>query len=333
MSFFKKIFTKNKNEVKTSEPIKRETESNQTDKVFTNFSEYGLPDIEFSLIGNPALDLMATIGRLDTEMKNHNVPFKVKGFYFTKLYDEGALRIPVVFNYNNKGYSLFYIYDDEQATAFNSAKDLIKDSDYPNALFISKTDCSNVKDKSDCLTSFSLSDLSYNETPELKGEYAMWHSDKHDSTFYKSVTNTTLLELYECIKGYESYIFGYLLSEIKMKGFEEFKRVSLPSDENSFVVKGPEYNDIIISVSQEKGIRFQFHRPSTTHQYRERLLKQILSSLKAFQVMLTMKQMPKDEELDENGYDWYTFMARVIEKQEKEGQINGEFVIGGISFD
>lgn len=332
MSFFKKLFGKNKNDEKKSEPIKRNSDSNQSNGVFTNFPEYGLPDIKFGLMGNPGMDIMATIGRLDKEMKSKNIPFDVKGFYYTKLYDEGALKIPVVFKSNNKGYSLFYIYDEEQAKAFNSSKDLIQDSEFPNALCISTVDCSQVIDKSNCLTSFNLSDLSYNEKPDLKGDYAMWYSDANDNVFHTSNTKKSLDEIYECAKGYESYMFGYLLSEIKMKGFEEFQRVALPNDEKNFVVKGPEYKDIVISVSQEKGIRFQFPKETTTYQYRERFLKQIQSSLQAFHVILSLKQVPKDEETDENGYDWYKFMTRVLEKKENEGEINGDFVVGGISF-
>ena len=160
----------------------------------------------------------------------------------------------------------------------------------------------------------------------------MWFSEANDNVFYTSTSKKCLDEIYECVKGYESYMFGYLLSEIKMKGFEEFQRVGLPVDENNFVVIGPEYKDIIVSVSQEKGIRFRFPKETTSYQYRERFLSQIQSSLQSFQVILSMKQVPKDEEADENGYDWYNFMTRVIEKKEKEGEINGDTVVGAISF-
>lgn len=334
MSFFKKLFGKKKNVEKKSEPIKTNSDSNQSNAngAFNNFQEYGFPNIQFGLMGNQGMDVMATIGRLDKEMKSNNLPFEVKGFYYTKLLEEGALKIPVVFKSENKGYSLFYIYDEEQAKAFNSSKDLISDTEFPNALYISTIDCEKITAKSNGLTSFNLSDLSYNEKPELKGDYGMWWSESSDNVFHTSKSKESLDEIFECVKGYESYMFGYLLSEIKMKGFEEFQRVGLPADEKNFVIKGPEYLDIVISASQEKGIRFQFPKEIASYQYRERFLKQIQSSLQAFQVILMMQQAPKDEETDENGYDWYKFMTRVIEKKEKEGEINGDFVIGGISF-
>lgn len=322
MSFFKKLFGGKTNEEKKSD----------SNGAFNNFQEYGFPNIQFLLKGNRGLDIMASIGRLSKEMKSNNMPFEVKGFYYTKLLEEGALNIPVVFKSEEKGYSIFYIYDEEQAKAFNSSKDLISDTDYPNALYISTIDCTKVTAKSNSLTSVNLSDLSYNEKPELKVDYGMWWSENNDKIFHTSKSKESLDKIFECVKGYESYMFGYLLSEIKIKELKKFQRVALPANEQNFVVKGPEYLEIVISASQEKGIRFQFPKEKASHQYRERFLKQILSSLQAFQVILIKKQVPKDEETDENGYDWYNFMTSVIEKKEKEGEINGEVVIGGISF-
>jgi len=226
MSFFKKLFGKNKNEEKKSEPQKTNSDSNDVNGAFNNFSEHGFPNIQFGLMGNQAMDVMATIGRLGKEMESNNLPFDVKGFYYTKLFEEGVLKIPVIFKSGDKGYSLFYIYDEEQAKVFNSLKDFVKESEFPNALYISTIDCKKVTAKSDGLTLFQLSDLSYNEKPELKGSYGMWWSENNDNVFHTSKSKEALDEIYECVKGYESYIFGYLLSEIKMKGFEEFQRIS-----------------------------------------------------------------------------------------------------------
>ncbi len=334
MNFFKKIFGNKKNEEKNAEPIKTNSDSNQSNAngAFNNFSEYGFPNIQFELIGNLGIDIMATIGRLDKEMKRNNLSFDVKGFYYIKLLEEGALRIPVVFESENKAYSLFYIYNEEQARAFNSLKNLISDTEFPNALYISTIDCKKVTDKSNALTPFNLSDLSYVENVELKGNYGMWWNESGDMVFHTSKTKEYLDKIYESVKGYESYILGFLLSEIKIKGFEEFQRVKLPADEKIFVVKGPEYVNIVVSVSQEKGIRFLFPKEIASHQYRERFLKQIQTSFQAFQVFLMMKQVPKDEETDENSYDWYKFMTRVVEKKEKEGEIKEDIVIGSISF-
>jgi len=334
MSFFKKLFGGNKKVEKKTAPSKVKTtaNTNQTKGPFNNLAEHGLPTIQFNLMGNPGMDVMASVGRLDKEMKSKNLAFDIKGFFYTKLFDTGVLKVPVIFKAGDKGYSLFYIYDEEQAKAFNASKDLISDSEYPNALYISAVDCSKISESTNALSSLNLSDLSYNEKPVLKGDYAMWWAMDDDKVFHTSKTQESLTDIFDCIHGYESYMFGYLLSEVKMKGFEKFNRVALPAEEQNFVIKGPEYLDIVIAASQEKGIRFQFPKATASLQYRERFLKQIQSSLRAFQVVLMMQQAPKDEVADENGYDWFNFMSRVITKKEKKGEINGDFVIGGISF-
>lgn len=333
MKFLKKLFgNSDKQKTPISNPIPKDSYSNPGNS-FNNFSENGFPPLNFTLTGNQALDIMSTVRRIDQVFKANNVPFEIEGFNYTTFTENGMLRIPVVLRSNNKGYSLFYIYNPEQAKEFNSSQKLMSKTNYPNSLFVSQLDLKNISEESNEKSSLMLSDLSYDEKAELKGEYAMWWSEESDSSFYQSKSKESLLKIYEALKGYESYMFGYLLSEIKMKGFEQFQRVSLPESPKTFAVKGPEYKQIVISASQEKGIRFQFPREQNNRNYRERFLFQLLLALQSFREVLIAEEVPKDEEKDENGYDWFSFMSRVIEKQEKNGEINGEFVIGGITFD
>lgn len=333
MSFLSRLFGKKKSASKPSENKQSNTNSNHSSKIFTNFKDFGLPEINFQLSGNLGLDIMAIVGKLDKELKSKGLSFDLKGFYYTKLLEDGTLKIPVVFQSEGKGYSLFFIYDEEQAKTFNSLKSFAKDSDYQNALYISCVDCKKTTVTKDGKSSFNISDMTYVEKPELNGEYAMWWNEKGDELFHKSKTKESLDGIYESMKGYESYILGYILSEIKMKGFEEFQRVALPDQEGTFVVKGPEFLNIVLSVSQEKGIRFQFPKAHASSQYRNRFLKQIHSSIEAFKIVLMIQEAPLDEEKDENGYDWYKFMTRVIEKKEKEDELTEGFVIGTVSFD
>jgi len=332
MNFFKKLFNKKKDDSVKFESSKEKPNSNSAGKSYNNFLENGLPEMNFTLMDNQAMDLITSVSAIDKALKKRNISFDVKGFYYTKLYENGILNIPLVFKSGNLGYSLFFIYEEEQAKIFNFAKDQLKDSEYKIPLYISSIDCKKVTQQSSRLTPFSLSDLSYNEKPELKGEFGMWWNEENDPIYYKSATKKYLEEIYTCIRGYESYIFGYLLSEIKMKDFENFQRVALPAEEKSFVVKGPEYLDIVISVSQEKGIRFLFPKDKASIEYRSLLLSKIKTSFQAFQLLIEMKEAPKDEVTDSNGYDWFNFMSRVIEKKEKEGEIDENLSIGIVSF-
>lgn len=333
MKFLKKLFGNSEKRKTPTQNFVPQDANSDHGKSFNNFSENGFPTINFALTGNQALDVMSTVGRIDKVFKKNNVPLEIEGFHYTALTDNGIIRIPVVLRSENKGYSLFYIYNEDQAKAFNSSQKLLPTTKYPNSLFISQLDLENISEESNETLSLMLSDLSYDENAELKGEYAMWWSDDSEGSFYKSKSKASILNIYETIKDYESYMFGYFLSEINMKGFEQFQRVSLPQSPKTFAIKGPEYKQIVISASQEKGIRFQFPKETANKDYREIFLNQLSLALQTFREVLITKGVPKDEENDENGYDWFTFMSRVVEKQEKNGEINGDFVIGGISFD
>ena len=343
MGFFKKLFGKENNKPQTqsqsqSKPQKSpaailNSEPKQAPGTFNNFKEYGLPNIPLGLSGVEAIDTMSVIAGFSKGMEAENKDCEVSGFMFVKLFDEGAARIPFVFKSGGKGYAMLFVYDEAGAKTFNLIKELMADSEYPNVLYISRVDCKNIVEKASNLDTFGFKDLSCDKDVTLTGEYGMWWSEEDDQSFPNSQTRIYLDEIVESIKGYESYMLGYMLYQMQIDGFKEFNRVGLPEEDRTFPVKGPEYKTVLVSSSKEKGIRFHFPVKTTTKAYRERFLDQMKSCFISTQTILKTKNIPQEPPTDPNGYDWFKFMTSVLDEKTKAGKENDVAVIGALNYD
>ena len=96
--------------------------------------------------------------------------------------------------------------------------------------------------------------------------------------------------------------------------------MKLPENHVSYVLAAPEGKHVVLDISQEKGIRFLFPVDSTTKQYRERFLKGAMVDFAANMIPLRQQNMPTDEQIDPNSFDWFNFMARMVKEKEEEGE-------------
>ena len=274
------------------------------------------------------MDIMAVTGALYQQYNELFIKAEIKGFHYLKMLEDGILKIPVVLNIDDQSYALFFIYDEKGASQFNDAKIKLKNTEYPNALYLSTFDIRSVPKRKNALQVFSISDLVYQEQAICKGAYGMWWKTKKESLFYSSKTRKYLDDIYNSIAGYESYFLGYFLSEIKIKGFEKFRRIELPIEQKEILVKGPENKNLIFSCSQEKGIGIHFPIKDCDVLYRELFLEQFRNAIQAFKLTLQLREVPKDQAGSSHGLEWYTFMNRVMKEQEQRGVLAE--VIGGV---
>ncbi len=317
---------------KKTQPASQQKFSSDTQKIYHNFSDYGFPEINFRIHNNPMVDMIALIADLGRKLDEIKKPYEKAGFFYTELLDNDVFKAPFVFKWNDKNYAVYIIYTKEEMESFNTYKEMAEKVKYPNLLYISTLNPESVKTKSNVKPEFLLSDLSYVEEPQVKGQYGMWWNEEGDQHFHHSKTKEYLLEMYDAMKDYESYVFGILLKEINYKGLEKFQRVQLPENDQTFIVNGPENKQIAISVSKEKGIRFQFAK-NTNRKYRENFLKHTAKYLKKLNKLLVSSNVQKDESNGENGSDWFHFLIRVLEKEEYQTKENGEVIIGLVNFD
>jgi len=74
-------------------------------------------------------------------------------------------------------------------------------------------------------------------------------------------------------------------------------------------------------LSQEKGIRFLFPVNSTSRFYREQFLSALQVDFLSLRLSLQQQQIPKDEPTKQKSINWFKFMAKTTEENEKLGQM------------
>ncbi|MDF1548854.1 MAG: hypothetical protein P1P88_13605 [Bacteroidales bacterium] len=284
----------------------------------TNADKFGFTDIQIHNSNTLRIDAVLAIAKFQDFCKANKIDFDYSVLYISLL-EEGALEVPLVFKSKNTGYSVFFIYNAEDARKYNDAAVKILKTAYPNAIYFSCIDLAKISDKAQSTRTLQLADLRFEKEAKLSGEYAMWWADDEETTFWNSETKGILATIYEIHEDYESIYTGYLLHQIGLS--TEFGRALLPEDEKALVLHAPENKNILLVLSQEKGIRFLFPVKSTTRLYREQFLSALRVDFLSLRLSLQQQEIPKDEKLHQKSIDWFKFMAKTTEENEKKGQI------------
>lgn len=323
MNFFNKLFGKGAKK----EPTRTSNSSPQKNYFITNSAEAGFGDIKLAIAGKLRVDALLAIAALEDYAKktDHKLSWQVM---YTTLLEEGALTVPVVFDYAGQGYSLYFIYQEQDLLKYKDLEVQVKRTKYPNLIYFSSIPIFDGYKPQKIVEPFQLADLRFEKNAKVAGEYAMWWSTSVEPRFIGSKTFNTLSKIYEVFFEYESYLTGYLLRQIRFLQETKLQRMALPNEENSFVVQAPENKKVIIALSQEKGVRFLFPVKDTSVAYRERFLKGVLVDLLAMRIPLEQQGTQKDAKTDPNGTEWFRFMSRVLQKQEQEGEVS---MVGGMN--
>lgn len=285
---------------------------------YTNAATYGFADILVNNSNQLRIDALSAISELQKFCDTNRLSFDYSVLYISLL-EEGALQVPIVFKTEKTGYSVFFIYSVEDAKKYNDALLKIKYTAYPNAIYFSNFDISSVFGKEQSTRTLRLSDLRINKEAELDDEFAMWWSANEEMVFSNSETKLILESIYDIQKDYESVFTGYLLQQIGLA--EEFGRTYLPKQEKALVVLAPEDKNMLIILSQEKGIRFLFPVKSTSRFYREQFLSAIRIDFLTLRLTLQEQQIPKDDATGQNGAAWFNAMVKTTKENENSGKI------------
>lgn len=328
MGLFDKLFGNRKRESiappksghqqNSSEPAVSSKKSKEN-KFITNSSEYGLGEIELGITGKIRVDGLMAIASLDDLAKKRGVEYKYEVMY-TTLLEEGALTVPVVVKLGEEKYSLYFIYNEEDLLKYKDLLNHVKRTDYPKLIYFSSIPIYEGYQPKKIIEPFQLADLRFEKDAKISGTYAMWWKTEEDSIFHNSVAYEHLSKIYEIFKGYETYLTGYVLRQTRIEKDVQLKRTKLPEGSVEYVIHAPENKKIVMSISQEKGIRFLFPINTTKKSYLERFLKGIMVDFLATRLSLQQHDAPQDEEIDPNSYDWFTFMSRVIKANEEKGE-------------
>lgn len=331
MGFFDKLFGRNKKHTSKREVPQKETPQQKKQNYFlTNSSEHGLGEIELGITGKVRVDGIMAIAAMEKIAKERGEEFSFSAMH-TSLLEEGALTVPIVCSIGSKKYSLYFIYKEEEFLKYKDLVNHVGRTPYPNLIYFSSMPIYDGYDPKPIIEPFQLADLRVDNGGKVAGQFAMWWSIEEDPHFHKSKTFEYLTQLNEFMKGYETYMTGYVLRQTRIVQEMELKRMRLPENHMTYVIDAPEEKKILLDISQEKGIRFLFPLDSTSKEYRERFLKGAMVDFIANIVPLKQANVPVDEEIDPNSYDWFTFMCRVVKQKEEEGELT-KHQIGMIDF-
>lgn len=297
----------------------------------TNSEDHGLGSIDLAISGKVRVDCILAIAALEKIAKSKNQEFSFNVMY-TSLLEEGALTVPVVCTIGEEKYSLYFIYQEEELLKYKDLVNHIDQTAYPNLIYFSSIPIYDGYKPKPIIEPFQLADLRYDADSQLSGKFAMWWSTDEDPHFHKSATYDYLSKLHEVIRGYESYMTGYVLRQTRVIKEVELQRMRLPKNHVTYIIDAPEEKKVVLDISQEKGIRFLFDIDHTSPQYRDRFIRGAVVDLIATIVPLRQNNFPADDPTDPNSYDWFHFMSSVIKQKEEADEISGH-QIGLINFD
>ena len=308
-----------------------EGSSKTTQNIFlTNIEDHGFEKFELGISGKVRVDGILAIAELQKRAESLGVKFSYSVMYVSLL-EEGALTVPVAINFGDKAYTLYFIYNEEDLLKYKSLEQHVGRTKFPNLIYFSSIPIYDGYTPKEIIEPFQLADMRVEKDPKISGTYALWWSNNGQDKFGGSKTHELLSKLYEVFHGYETYMFGYLMRQTRISENTELQRIGLPEASKNFVILGPENKLIILDISQEKGIRFLFPTEDTSIAYRNRFLEGVLVDFLSTRLYLQQNDAEKDPENELNGYDWFTFMARVVEEREAKGE--GVDLIGGMNFD
>ncbi len=317
MGLFDKIFGTNKNK-----GTGKQGPSKKQNLFITNSADFGLGEIELGISGKVRVDGLLAIAAMEKAAKAQGKAFTFSVMH-TTLLEEGALTVPVVCTIGEDKYSLYFIYQEEELLKY---KDLVKHvgrTAYPNLIHFSSIPIYDGYEPKAIIEPFQLADLRYDKDDKVAGKFAMWWSTEKDPLFSTSETYKYLSKLNEVIKGYETYMVGYVLRQTRINSGAELKRTALPDEHATFIIQAPEEKKVLMDISKEKGIRFLFNVDDTTVEYRDRFIRGAVVDLVANIIPLRQNDFPTDEPTDPNSYDWFNFMSKVVKQKEEEENMIG----------
>ncbi len=154
------------------------------------------------------------------------------------------------------------------------------------------------------------------EWDELKNvEFAMWLPCDEDKTFGTSTIAEKWTIIYSLTKDYWSFITADLLKTLKLVDEKTF-RLGLPDNFKALAFLTTDNEQVILSLSQEKGIRLHFAE-TTPFKYRVAFMDNFISYCNAWKSIIELNNGKKDEDL---GFeDWWLLTHKAsMTVEEKE---------------
>ncbi|MEL6534834.1 MAG: hypothetical protein AAFQ98_05450 [Bacteroidota bacterium] len=282
----------------------------------TNLEGFGIREVTINNSGELRVDAILCIAELERFAEEHHKLFHYEVMH-PMFVEAGVLTAPLVFTLNEKGYSAFFIYTEEEAKKYRDAVHHLPETDYPNAVYFSAIDLLGSNERVPSTEPFQLADMRAIKDELPAEDYAMWWASQEDEKFHSSESASLLSKLYETMKGYTTLMVGYLLRQVKVN--PELNRMNLPEEPAKLLLYAPNGVKVLATYDAKKGVRFLFPENTST-QYRVKFLQGALVDFLAERLMLEKQGIPKDASSEDYGYAWYQNLNASVTERENAGE-------------
>jgi hypothetical protein len=142
------------------------------------------------------------------------------------------------------------------------------------------------------------------------GAYAMWWATDDHPSFGESVAAKSIGRVYRALDGIETYVLVDLLRLIDAIETDS-TRMAYPEEPLQIFVEGPEQQPLVLTISQEKGIRFHFNMNITPIAYRDEFLRQFAEYAESWKRRIEAAQRPKDQDWEPRALGWWELAEKV----------------------
>ena len=194
--------------------------------------------------------------------------------------DGGAIRMDVLFTHKATGkkHAAFFCYDDAACARFPyAAAQLVQEPGYGDTLYFGVKPYDEVMQQPVGAAPDALAFIDLFKRPDEDftlpdGTYALWQQLPEDPLFAASEGAVMIGETYAALDGYQHHFASVCYNQ----WFEpdEPTMSPLPDEPVTFYLIGPELEDVVVTLSAERGMQLQTHS-SASATYRLRLWKQM----------------------------------------------------------
>jgi hypothetical protein len=267
------------------------------------------------------MNLLAIAAAISETFESNLPGFEEMTLIPNRLTPGGVLEIPLSVTVKGVWYPIFFYakVDEDAAADFQGAREVLEGIGETPPIYYAADHMPEAPPKpplrpwgTDLLGTLSDDDAL------ADGHYSMWWPTPGDEVFSGSMTVADIRRAYEAMNRIESYVFAAIMRHLEYID-EKTGRAALPDEMVTLPLKGPEYRFIVMSVSQEKGIRFHFHKETTDRRYRDCFWKLFADDCEGWRNEVERRRWPKDPEKDEMPFKWWDATQKAMSKLEGEG--------------
>jgi hypothetical protein len=148
------------------------------------------------------------------------------------------------------------------------------------------------------------------------GKYTMWAASADQQRFSESEVVPTIENIYEASEGYESFILARLVTHFGLVDAPVRRIHYAPDEMLDLPIRHVSGEEFILTISQEKGIRFHFATPSCGVIRRVEVLSAYLGFVRAVRSEFAGDMDPP---WDPRALGWWQMLAAMNRKAESDG--------------